>query len=369
MPIAQTGDTVHWADGTKTPFTLLGDLQTARFPNTDESTTDPATGQKHPGFFDWFGGPVWSQAPADGKPGIRQSLIVDSETISSNVGRLLELMRDGIDFNGKPVAPPLNEWGVPPGVITPLMAHAAAATRFESGWVASDIRKKYMPGSVASDPQPKPEPDKPTAPGTNQEAEELRKKLADALGRLEAEKQARASLKKGVESVLNVMETGSKKPFVSAVPDEGGGRYANALRHHKKALQALLAVLLLAVLPILSGCASMLPGNQQGEFDGVKTAEPVSFTAKLDPRLNILGDILTLVGQVDQDPLGVVLPLTPVGEAIGSPPRMVVCAPGAMTKKCLAIPMLTECHVVGEPAGPMGVFFRATRIRCRNFDD
>lgn len=178
--IAETGMTVYWKDGLRTTFNLLGDLQAARFPNTDEGFQDPKTGGYVPGFFDWFG-KNWATPPADGRLGVRQSLIVDAETISNNVGRLLELMRDGVDMNGKPIPGPSNEWGVPPGPITPLMMHAAAATRFPSGWQASPERAKYMLGSLVTDRQ-RPGP----TPTVNTELEALRSTLAAATREIEA---------------------------------------------------------------------------------------------------------------------------------------------------------------------------------------
>lgn len=165
MPIAETGMTVYWKDGARTAFNLLGDLQTARFPNTDEAVEiEAAPGQKVkvPGFFDWFGG-NWATPPADGRPGVRQSLIVDSHSIQT-VGVLLAKMREGD-----------NEWGVPPGPITDLMMHAAAATRFPQGWAASDMRRKYLPGSVATDrPQPSGPHDPPIS---GAEARKLRQEI------------------------------------------------------------------------------------------------------------------------------------------------------------------------------------------------
>jgi hypothetical protein len=231
MPIAKTGDVVYWKDGKRTSFTLLGDLQTARFPNTDEATSE--NGQKVPGFFDWFG-INWATPPADGKPGVRQSLIIDAETIG-NVTSLLKLMRDGVDMNGNPAPGPHNEWGVPSGPITSLMAHAAAATRFPNGWAGSGERRKYMFGSVPSDlPRPRPQEPAPQPPTpqvptpqtpdprdqtikelraaleqANSDTEAIRTKLADAIAAREKAEKVPAAVRVEVQKARSVL---GKKP-------------------------------------------------------------------------------------------------------------------------------------------------------------
>ncbi len=187
MPIAETGMTVYWADGKRTTFTLLGDLQTSRFPNTD------------PEFFKWFGENwVVRPDPANGQRGIRQSLIVDAETISNNVGRLLELMREGD-----------NEWQIPPGPISDLQMHAAAAVRFPQGWAGSAERRKYLPGSVASDPKPKPPAEDPrdatikelraALESANAETASLRTKLADSIAAKEKAEKVPAAVRVEVQ--------------------------------------------------------------------------------------------------------------------------------------------------------------------------
>lgn len=133
----RTGDTVYWADGSQTILNLEGvDLLTSPFPNAD------------PAFFGVFG-ENWAQKPDEfaGVRGIRQSLVVDSETITNGVSSLLREMVKGD-----------NEWGLPPfEQQTDLLRHAIAATKFPQGWAASDMRRKYLPGSVATDPQPRPD--------------------------------------------------------------------------------------------------------------------------------------------------------------------------------------------------------------------
>lgn len=230
MAIAESGMTVYWADGQKTTFNLLGDLQTARFPNTDEGFIDPVTQQRVPGFFDWFGG-NWATPPADGRPGVRQSLIVDAETIGL-VGRLLEEMRKGD-----------NEWGVPPGPITDLMMHAAAATRFPHGWQASPERRKYMAGSVATDPKPKP----PAPDPRDATIADLRTQLASAQGKLADAVKAKEDAQKAdlltrgrVTGLLSELETRAKG-MKTAAGAKSGGKYAQALRQAAEGLEKTVA--------------------------------------------------------------------------------------------------------------------------------
>jgi hypothetical protein len=241
MPIAETGMPVYWADGQRTTFNLLGDLQTARFPNTDEgfdaSVIGGPTGQRVPGFFDWFGG-NWATPPADGRPGIRQSLVVDSHTIQT-VGRLLELMRDGD-----------NEWDVPPGPITDLMMHAAAATRFPQGWQASRERAKYLPGSVATDkPRPGPAPGgnareldtlRAALAGTQQEAQTLQAKLAESIKARETAVRQYETIARKSDGLLSTLEARAKG-MKTAAGARGGGKYAQALRAAAEGLEKTVA--------------------------------------------------------------------------------------------------------------------------------
>lgn len=235
MPIAESGMTVYWADGQKTTFNLLGDLQTARFPNTDEGFKDPATGQHVPGFFDWFGG-NWATTPSDGRPGIRQRLIVDADTIPM-VGRLLELMREGD-----------NEWGVPPGPITDLMAHAAAAVRFPHGWQASSERAKYMPGSVATD-KPRPgtgavnaelETLRKALAGAKQEVQWLQVKLAEAMSNRDLAVKKVLSLEERQRILLSELETRAKG-MKTAAGTKARGQYQQALLKAAIALEKTVA--------------------------------------------------------------------------------------------------------------------------------
>lgn len=216
------------------------------------------------------------------------------------------------------------------------------------------------------------EPDKPTPPGTSEEVEELRKKLvtAEAARKLAeqtaaAEKKEREVLEAGIRKVLDRMANGGEKPHVEPVPKKGKGVYAQTLREHQAALKLLVGVLLLAIVPLLTGCSSnLIPGRQQGEWDGIKSGQPASLTASLDPRLEALGALLALTGEAD--PLGVLLPVTKIGETT---PRWVVCSAGKMAEKCRAIPLNAKVHVTGEPSGPMGIFYRASRLTADNFND
>jgi hypothetical protein len=140
-----------------------------------------------------------------------------------------------------------NEWDVPPGVISDLQMHAAAAVRFPQGWAASDMRRKYLPGSVATDPKPKPEP----PPTGGAEIEELRLKLAEAEKERDAAKQAatfaerdRNRLEDEIRKLAERMEKGDNDPrdgtpAMVATPKTGKGVYADALRQVLATLKGL----------------------------------------------------------------------------------------------------------------------------------
>lgn len=151
----KTGDTVYWADGKQTALNLDGvDPLTSPFPNTDEA------------FFRIFG-ENWATKPDEFASirGVRQSLTVDAETIGNGVSRVMEEMSR--QPNG-------GEWGLPPfAQHTDLLRHVIAATKFENGWAGSAERRKYLPGSVASDPRPKP-------PAVDPEITRLRQQLAES---------------------------------------------------------------------------------------------------------------------------------------------------------------------------------------------
>lgn len=130
-----------------------------------------------------------------------------------------------------------------------------------------------------------------------------------------------------------------------------------------------MPVVLLALTVLsLSGCATwraLVPGGvlaTDSEWSGIKSGQPVSITASLDPRAAPLGPLLALLGQ--SDPLGVLLPVTLVGE---TQPRWVVCDTD-LAAKCVSIPLNAEVHFAGTPIGP-GLLWKPKRLTAANFND
>lgn len=145
----------------------------------------------------------------------------------------------------------------------------------------------------------------------------------------------------------------------------GGGAYARELRD----LLKVIGVVLLAVLPLLlSGCSALKPLWPGGvtaadaEWDGVKLTQAIPVSSQLDPRAGAVAAILQLLGQ--EDPFGVLLPLTPIGAA---QPRWVLCE-RKLAAKCLAIPLNAEVHFAGSPIGP-GLVWLAKDLSALHFND
>jgi hypothetical protein len=171
----KTGDTVYWADKKTTTLNLEGVDLNGPFPNTDEA------------FFRIFG-ENWATKPDEfaGVRGVRQSLIVDSETITSGVSRLMEEMVEGD-----------NEWDLPPfPQQSHLLRYVIAATKFDAGWAGSAERAKYLPNSVGTDPV---RPGKP--PIVDPELARLRQQLADAMAERERLKDQNTKLDSQVQDL------------------------------------------------------------------------------------------------------------------------------------------------------------------------
>jgi len=124
----------------------------------------------------------------------------------------------------------------------------------------------------------------------------------------------------------------------------------------------------LLLLPLLVGCASLraiIPGGvspADAEWSGIKSGATVSILASLDPRATALTPLLALTGQAD--PVGVLLPVTLVGETI---PRWVLCE-AKLAQKCNSIPLNAHVSFAGLPVGP-GILWRPSRLTAAGTDD
>lgn len=125
---------------------------------------------------------------------------------------------------------------------------------------------------------------------------------------------------------------------------------------------------LLTILLSLSSCSllrTVLPGGPtlaNAQWDGVKSGEAISILGTLDPRAEATITLLQALGQYD--PLGVLIPLTPIGQTL---PRWVICK-GDMATKCKLIPLQAEVHFSGNVIGS-GPLWEATFITARHTDD
>jgi hypothetical protein len=127
------------------------------------------------------------------------------------------------------------------------------------------------------------------------------------------------------------------------------------------------ATLALACL-LLTGCSmlrTLLPGGPtmaDAEWDGVKSGEPMSIIGTLDSRAEAATLLLQALGQAD--PLGVILPVTPIGQSL---PRWVLCK-DELAAKCRAIPLNAEVHFSGQVIGS-GPLWLPTRLTASHHDD
>jgi hypothetical protein len=134
---------------------------------------------------------------------------------------------------------------------------------------------------------------------------------------------------------------------------------------------ALTVCLLLLCCLATSSCATLrtlIPGGvtaSDAEWSGIKSSSHISITgiAAADPRAQAAIGILDILGQ--SDPLGVLLPVTLVGETV---PRWILCEAGPMADKCRQIPLNAKVHFAGSPIGP-GLLWRPTRLTADDFND
>lgn len=150
-------------------------------------------------------------------------------------------------------------------------------------------------------------------------------------------------------------------------------------RHQIPILILVLVIFVLTFLLLSStGCAAwraVVPGGvtpADAEFSGVKSGEPISLTAHLakavsqtEPRAQNIANLLSVLNifGVD-DPLGVLLPITLVGE---TNPRFVICE-RELVVKCKNIPLNAKVNFAGEAVGG-GVLWRPKRLTADNFND
>jgi hypothetical protein len=142
-------------------------------------------------------------------------------------------------------------------------------------------------------------------------------------------------------------------------------------------LLTLLSLLFPLFLPLLllplSACSAfraVIPGGvspSDAEWSGVKSGPVVSVVGIADPRAEAAITLLELLGQADPLGLGVLMPVTMVGE---EQPRWVLCAEGkdGYAEKCRAIPLMAEVHFAGRPLGP-GLLWLPTRLTASDFND
>lgn len=130
-------------------------------------------------------------------------------------------------------------------------------------------------------------------------------------------------------------------------------------------------LLILALALATTGCSAFRALNPfdsvsaaDAEFTGVKSGPVVGLTptlaGALDPRASALADLLGVFGQ--SDPVGVVMPVNLPGETA---PRWILCV-DSFKEKCRQIPLNSQIHFAGRPAG---IFWRPSRLTAENFND
>lgn len=135
--------------------------------------------------------------------------------------------------------------------------------------------------------------------------------------------------------------------------------------------KVLIAICLTILCLSSVSCATLrtlIPGGvtaSDSEWHGVKSGPHISITgiAAADPRAQAAIGILDILGQ--SDPLGVLLPVTMIGETV---PRWVLCEAGTFADKCKQIPLNAKVHFAGNPIGP-GLLWRPTRLTADDFND
>lgn len=152
-------------------------------------------------------------------------------------------------------------------------------------------------------------------------------------------------------------------------PVQGLGEVRQKLETIEGLVRQILAksLVVLAVLG-LTGCSALrtlVPGGvtaADAEWSGVKSGPPVSIVGAIDPRAATVAALLEGLGQ--EDPVGVLLPLTLIGE---TKPRWVLCA-DELAAKCREIPLNAKVKFSGQPIGP-GLLWKPSRLVADDFND
>lgn len=207
------------------------------------------------------------------------------------------------------------------------------------------------------------EPDKPAPPTIDPEKEVLRAKLADEIALRETAEKDLNLAKSKLATAASTVKTFALG-LGSEAPVKGGGKYALALRRRSVMLLQIAEklALLLAILPLLTGCASLralIPGGvtaADAEFSAVVTGTPKSIIGSLDPRGAPAVAVLEALGV--KDPIGVYLPVNKPGETV---PMYLLCV-GDFAEKCLKVPINSKVRVAGQFSGPGGAYLRLSRL-------
>lgn len=141
------------------------------------------------------------------------------------------------------------------------------------------------------------------------------------------------------------------------------------------ATKVSFAIFIVTCMVLFSGCSALRVLNPfdnvhaaDAEWDGVKSGEVISLTATLasavsgEGRTSVLASILAALGA--SDPLGVLLPVSIVGDPI---PRYILCTE-AYYQKCKGIPINAKIHFAGRPLGS-GSLWSPSRLTAENFND
>jgi hypothetical protein len=137
----------------------------------------------------------------------------------------------------------------------------------------------------------------------------------------------------------------------------------------------------IVLLASLAGCASTMralwPGGVTAadeEWSGRKSGEVVSILGTGDPRAAAASAVFDLLGNPVFSTLGVLLPVTMLGEVA---PRWIWCngegkdptSCKACPAYCSAIPLGAEVNFAGKPVGPAGLLWRPKRLTADPFND
>lgn len=144
---------------------------------------------------------------------------------------------------------------------------------------------------------------------------------------------------------------------------------------HNRCYPILIFIALISLIG-LSGCAAfrtLIPGGvtaSDAEWSGIKSGEPISIVGSiiaLDDRAQAVSNLLSMLGQNQQDTLGlgVLLPVVIIGE---TQPWWILCNTDEMVDKCRRIPINAKVHFAGSPIGP-GLLWKPSRLTADDFND